>query len=423
MTNEPSVSDRDPTDDERRRAVCAAMTGAPGLLRYAIRFSRCLADAEDAYQRAMEIALTQAPDVAPEAFRAWLRTVIRNEALLIMGRLRREGPAPDEDATQVAALVPDGGSDLALRADWRERYHSVQDALADLSEAERMCVMLQCAGASYRAIEQTTGFSPRKVERCLTEGRAALHSWELRLSHGEVCNRLLEPIDRVATGHTERGDRRRVARHTRHCGACRSLLRARRESNHWMGALVPVALVATASLDARPPDPSPGLAWAERGAAAATVRLGHLMQVAFEAPGSLGTKMAAGAVMAVVAVGAGGQAAVNRFDGTPAAPEVVAVAIRPTPPVSPPVAAVPLAPVVEPPFKRPDNGGRARAQVVKAAATVSFAGIVRTARMSVVPPREEVATRSVAPAPVVSAPVRRRVTAPVGSATSEFDGL
>ena len=34
-----------PTDDERRRAACDAMTAAPGLIRYAARFTRSRASA------------------------------------------------------------------------------------------------------------------------------------------------------------------------------------------------------------------------------------------------------------------------------------------------------------------------------------------------------------------------------------------
>ena len=47
--------------DARRRLCLAAMAGAPGLLRYAARFAPSLEDAEDAYQRGMEVALTKGP--------------------------------------------------------------------------------------------------------------------------------------------------------------------------------------------------------------------------------------------------------------------------------------------------------------------------------------------------------------------------
>ena len=76
----PPMSSGRPT---RPSAVCDAMSSAPGLVRYAARYTRSLQDAEDAYQRAMEIALTRAPTVEPQRFMAWLRTVVRNEADLV----------------------------------------------------------------------------------------------------------------------------------------------------------------------------------------------------------------------------------------------------------------------------------------------------------------------------------------------------
>ena len=98
-----------PTDDERRRAACHAMSAAPGLIRYAARYTRSLHDAEDAYQRAMEIALTRAPTVEPKRFMAWLRTVLRNEALAVSSARRREGPGLGADVADAhGAAVEDG---------------------------------------------------------------------------------------------------------------------------------------------------------------------------------------------------------------------------------------------------------------------------------------------------------------------------
>ena len=42
-----------PTDEQRRAAACMAMSKAPGLIRFAARYTRSLHDAEDAYQRSM----------------------------------------------------------------------------------------------------------------------------------------------------------------------------------------------------------------------------------------------------------------------------------------------------------------------------------------------------------------------------------
>src|SRR5438046_7747443 len=89
----PSPNGRPPpTTEERRRAAARAMAGAPGLVRYAARFTHSLPDAEDAYQRSMEIALTRAPVTEPRRFTAWLHTVIKHEALAIAAARRRGAP-------------------------------------------------------------------------------------------------------------------------------------------------------------------------------------------------------------------------------------------------------------------------------------------------------------------------------------------
>ncbi len=56
--HERSAPPPSPTAEQRRAAACLAMSKAPGLIRFAARYTRSLHDAEDAYQRSMEIALT-----------------------------------------------------------------------------------------------------------------------------------------------------------------------------------------------------------------------------------------------------------------------------------------------------------------------------------------------------------------------------
>ena len=73
-----------PSADERRAAVIRAMAQAPGLVRFAARYTSSIHDAEDAYQRAMEIALRQAPVTGDRDFIAWLHSVIKNEARSIV---------------------------------------------------------------------------------------------------------------------------------------------------------------------------------------------------------------------------------------------------------------------------------------------------------------------------------------------------
>jgi RNA polymerase sigma factor (sigma-70 family) len=314
-----------PTDDERRAAACMAMARAPGLIRFAARYTRSLHDAEDAYQRAMEIALRRAPVCEPRRFIAWLHTVLRNEAIAVARARRREEPGSEADVADVCAEEVEDGLAVDAVAEWRERYRSIQDGLAALTEAQRICLILQSAGASYRHICEVTGYSPRKVERSVLEGRASLHAWEVRLSSGDVCERLTPVIDRVVTGDATARERRSVARHVRHCGPCRALLRGRRESNEWLAALAPLALVAGEALGSRPPDPSPVLAWWERLAGGATVRAGNAVQIAMDLPSSALGKVGAGTAAVAVAGAAGAPLVVDAVrPGTPE-PRVAAI--------------------------------------------------------------------------------------------------
>lgn len=320
----PEPEPSQPTDDQRRHAACLAMGSAPGLIRFAARYTRSLHDAEDAYQRTMEIALTRAPVTEQRRFMAWLHTVLRNEALEVARVRRREGPGVEADVPEAYENSLEVAVSLDALAEWRERYRSIQDGLAGLTDAQRICLMLRTAGVSYERIHEITGFSLRKVERSVLEGRARLAAWEVRLASGEACERLDPMIDRVACGQASLKENRVVSRHVRHCGHCRAVLRDRRESNEWLAGLVPVALLSGQAF-AGAPDPTPVIAWWERVSGGATVRLGTLVQMAMDLPSSALAKVGAGTAAIAVAGAAG-------------AP-IVADAIRPGTP-DPPVAAI-----------------------------------------------------------------------------------
>jgi DNA-directed RNA polymerase specialized sigma24 family protein len=274
----------------------------------------------------MEIALSRAPVTDTARYMAWLHTVLRHEALAVARTRRRESPGMEIDVAEtVADRVAD---DMALDAlaEWRERYRSIQDGLAGLTEAQRTCLILQSAGASYERIGEVTGYSRRKVERSVLEGRASLRSWEVRLASGEVCERMGPAIDRVAQGEATARERRSVTRHVRHCGPCRALLRDRRESNEWLANLVPVALI-TGEAFLRTPDPSPALAWWDRIATGTTVRAGSVVQMMLEVPSSALAKVGAGTAAVAVAGAAGAPLFIDTV-ARPAVPEPSVAALR-----------------------------------------------------------------------------------------------
>ena len=79
-------------------AVELATSGAGSFRRTARRYSICAADADDAYQRSLEILLTKAPTADRSELRPWLHTVIKHEALAL--RRQRERTVAPEDASR-----------------------------------------------------------------------------------------------------------------------------------------------------------------------------------------------------------------------------------------------------------------------------------------------------------------------------------
>src|ERR1700745_4454622 len=61
---------------------------ADALLRTARRYSLCADDAQDAYQRGLEILMRHAARLDPERAAGWLHTVVKHEALAL-NRSRR----------------------------------------------------------------------------------------------------------------------------------------------------------------------------------------------------------------------------------------------------------------------------------------------------------------------------------------------
>lgn len=119
---------------------------AESVLRITRRFSLCDADADDAYQRAVEILLHNAGRLDPERAASWLRTVAKHEALAIRAQrsdgVARDGHDPDE---HVATEVPSTEEQVA-RAD---RFTRAAEALRGLKPDETRALWLRAEGYSY----------------------------------------------------------------------------------------------------------------------------------------------------------------------------------------------------------------------------------------------------------------------------------
>src|SRR3954451_23198710 len=93
----------DPDPEERGAGVIAAHGRA--LLAVANRWSLCHDDALNAYQRALEIFLRRIDSVDPATEGAWLRVVVKHEALAIR-RVRSGTVAGDDLALDTMAAAP-----------------------------------------------------------------------------------------------------------------------------------------------------------------------------------------------------------------------------------------------------------------------------------------------------------------------------
>jgi len=165
------------TGGRRERALAVLAAAEPDFRRTARRLSLCADDAEDAFQRAVEILLTKAPERAPAALVAWMQVVTRREALAV--RRTRE---------RMLAAWRQGGNDLfdgllcerpgpMEHAERRDRVAAAARALAALKPDERRAILLQAHGYSYAEICDLCGWTYTKTNRCLAEGRARLREF------------------------------------------------------------------------------------------------------------------------------------------------------------------------------------------------------------------------------------------------------
>jgi len=237
------------TAGRKRAAIELIAREDPELRRTARRYSLCDEDAEDAYQRSLEILLVKAPSERPRELVPWMKTVVKHEALAVRAnRERLLGLGEESGDDPVARLVAaaDGPGESAER---RERVALSREALQALKPAERRSLTLLAAGYSYDEISASTGYSRRKVNRCVAEGRARFRSL---LSAGESGGRCAElaPLlslycDREAGG----ADAAAVREHLRACPSCRATMRAYRATPAAVAALAPLLPVSRSLLE------------------------------------------------------------------------------------------------------------------------------------------------------------------------------
>lgn len=114
---------------------------------------------------------------------AWLYTTVKREAWSMRRRGSRQRErsltviTPEGDAEiDLAEAVPADLPGPAERVERDEQLTEQLEALSSLKRDERRALGLLALGLSYAEICERTGWTHTKVNRCLSEGRAALRS-------------------------------------------------------------------------------------------------------------------------------------------------------------------------------------------------------------------------------------------------------
>ncbi|MEX2107930.1 MAG: sigma-70 family RNA polymerase sigma factor [Solirubrobacterales bacterium] len=335
----------------RKRAAVEMVARHSGPLKQtARRYSLCTEDAEDAYQRAMEILLTKAPTDQLRDLIRWTHIVVKHEAMAIRrNRERLLGNTPttaESEGGDWMALIPASGDGPDVRVERREQIARSREALQTLKPAELRALTLLAEGYSYAEISSITGFSPTKVNRALAEGRERFRRMLARSEDGSRCTEMSASLSAFCDGEASAKEAATVQEHLRACASCRAALRAYRAAPRTIAALAPTLSLSKSLLE-RAHEVFAGLTSRLPGGGAVD---STAAQVA-AAGGTKGAGMAALAKLLAVCAGtAGGAAACVAAGVTPPA-----VDLTPTHTKSPAIersadleVAVPDTPVYEP---------------------------------------------------------------------------
>lgn len=268
----------------KRAAVELVARHEAALKRTARRYSLDQEDAEDAYQRALEIVLTKAPTTDPRELIRWTQTVTKHEALAVRESrerlLGRGGGGGDSELDRVT-LIPAPADGPDEQVERRESVARSREALRALKPAELRALTLLAQGYSYAEIGELTGFSRTKINRLLAEGRERFRRLFSNSEDGTRCRELRPLLSAFCDGEVSPAEEQTVREHLRACAGCRSTMKAYRAAPRIAIALAP-ALPPSRSL---------------------LGRLGDLL-------GGLGSQTSPAKLLAVCATAAGGTACV-----------------------------------------------------------------------------------------------------------------
>jgi RNA polymerase sigma factor (sigma-70 family) len=230
----------------RKRVALETFAGnEEALRRTALRYSLCEDDADEALQRGLEILLHKAPSENARELIRWTQTVVKHEALAVREERERvlAGPAaqtPVPGREDWVAMLPTEVAGPHERAERDEAIERSREALATLKPQEVRTLGLLGEGYSYREIADITGFSARKVNRAIVEGRERFRHFLTRRDGGERCTELAPLLSAFADDEAEAADVATLREHLRTCPYCRSTLRAYRAAPGAAAALLPI---------------------------------------------------------------------------------------------------------------------------------------------------------------------------------------
>src|SRR3954465_3950898 len=248
---EPAVVVRRSPEQAEQLVLDLIAAHADALLRTARRYSLCADDAQDAYQRGLEILIRHAARLDAERASGWLHTVVKHEALAINKARCRivGGEEVDFDAIEVRTAPSPEDRVLAF-----EQVARSAEALQRLKPQEVRALWLKAMGNSYQEICDATGWTYTKVNRCLAEGRKSFLARYAGIEEGEECRGWAPVLSAMVDGEASAEQVLELRPHLRNCAGCRAALRELRGSNAPLAALFPVGGVAALAGDHGPFD-------------------------------------------------------------------------------------------------------------------------------------------------------------------------
>lgn len=225
--------------DARVAAMLARHGGA--LMRVARQWSLCHDDALDAFQRGLEIFVRRMDTVHPATEAAWLKVVIRHEAMAI--RRSRSDCVADPDL-DLEAVIPAEQRSVEEQVLSGDRLSRSAEALRALKPDEARALMLKAHGMSYEEIGRHCGWTYTKVNRAITEGRRRFMQVYAALEDGAECERFAPLLRGLVDGTATSEELVELRPHLRRCQACRATVRDLHRGG--LRVLVPLPAIAAA---------------------------------------------------------------------------------------------------------------------------------------------------------------------------------